>query len=206
MSAALDFLRIAYADKPADALLSVVAKPNFGKPYVSASLEKTAAAIEGSVDLWLQATAMARRPPNGERAPKELACWAPGLWIDLDVNGSPRNNGKPVAGAAPNVEEVIVALHELIEPSLVWSSGWGCSRSYSSRAESGSATSASASGLRTSQHRLPGGALRADGLEAQLGPARGPTAPPAGQRQRQAPAGAEAGAAARVASGELRPR
>jgi hypothetical protein len=60
-----------------------------------------------------------------KRMPAEDAVAIGGLWIDVDINGGPKSNGKPVTDGAPTLDEARDLLHHALPPTLTVNSGYG---------------------------------------------------------------------------------
>jgi hypothetical protein len=67
----------------------------------------------------------AARTYGHKRMPAEDAVAIGGLWLDVDVNGGPKSNGKTVTDGAATVDEALDLLHHALKPTLTVSSGYG---------------------------------------------------------------------------------
>jgi hypothetical protein len=70
----------------------------------------------------------AARTYGHKRMPAEDAVAIGGLWLDVDVNGGPKSNGKTVTDGAATVEEALDLLHHALAPATAFKAG-GCSLS-----------------------------------------------------------------------------
>jgi hypothetical protein len=81
--------------------------------------------LTGREDVFIGAALAGADHGPGRRIRAKDAIAIPGAWIDVDVNGAPKNNGTTVTDGAPDLDAAIDLAHAVLEPTLVVSSGHG---------------------------------------------------------------------------------
>ena len=49
----------------------------------------------------------------------------PGVWVEIDLNGSPDGRGEVITNAAPTIEAAMEIAHSVLEPTVMVRSGYG---------------------------------------------------------------------------------
>ncbi len=127
MSASRAFLSELFPELPSGLRVPLWRLSDRRSLYVGALEEATN--FEGARDLYVSAALITaedaeRIGPRGRLKARDAAA-IPGVWVDIDVNGTPDGRGGTKTGAAPSHEAATELAHAVLEPTLVVCSGYG---------------------------------------------------------------------------------
>lgn len=114
------FMATLFADQPAGTLISV---GSVRSPVCVPTVDEALPHVVGKQDVYVRITLLGRRPKRRGSAADSVAI--PGVWVEIDVNGGPKSNGKVVEDGAESIEQAIEIAHSVLEPTLLVRSGYG---------------------------------------------------------------------------------
>jgi hypothetical protein len=128
MSDAETFLVALFGDPlPDETRIALSQGDDWKRPHWMLDARAAAAeAVRLRRDVYVRATlvpaGLARAKGRGGAAD---AVALPGLWLDIDVNGSPRRNGAVLEDGAPDRDAALELAHAVLQPTLLVDSGHG---------------------------------------------------------------------------------
>jgi hypothetical protein len=117
---ALGFLCTLYAGQPDGTLIAV---GDLRRPTFVHTPEDAVSCVVGHVDAFHRVTLLGHQPSG--RGDEDDAVWLPGVWADIDVNGTPDGKDGVKTGAAPTREVALELAHAVLEPTITVDSGGG---------------------------------------------------------------------------------
>lgn len=124
MNEARDFARLIFRDVPDDLRIGISRPSNKWKiePYHSA--EGLAGVNGNSGDVYIRASLVHDHVTTGRGSAADTAAIV-GLWLEIDINGTPDGNGGVKSGVAPNRDKALRLAHAIAEPTVLVDSGGG---------------------------------------------------------------------------------
>jgi len=127
VSAAVEGLTDLFGELPAGLRVATWQKKDKRSVYLSDFEE--AARFEGAQDVYVSAALVAvesaERIGSRGRPKARDAAAIPGVWADVDVNGTPDGGGGVKTGVAPDREAALELAFAVLEPTLLVNSGYG---------------------------------------------------------------------------------
>jgi hypothetical protein len=116
-----------YRGKPDDSLIVITAKEGsgFGRSHFVQHADGALPYVLGVVDVYTRITVIGSMLRGRGRGKAEHSVALPGVWAELDVNGSPDGRGVAVTGAFPDLDAATEVATAVLEPTMLVSSGGG---------------------------------------------------------------------------------
>jgi hypothetical protein len=96
----------------------------WGPTSVVSTLEDFISQVAGAVDVYARITLIGDKPARG-RGTEADSIAMPGVWTELDINGSPNGRGGTVTGGFEALDAAIDFAGRLLEPTMLVCSGYG---------------------------------------------------------------------------------
>ncbi len=123
---ALAYLEALFAGRPDPSVIVVTARngKGLGPSRFPLSPQDALPLVLGAVDTYVRITPLAHKPERGRGSAAD-AVSLPGVWAEIDVNGTPNGKGGVKAGALPSFDAAVELAGCVLEPTMLVRSGGG---------------------------------------------------------------------------------
>ena len=116
------FLEELYGPEP-DGLIAITVAPAWNKPRCCKAPAGAIYYAVGRRDVYFRLGLVARQPHGRGVEADTIAI--PGVWVEIDLNGSPDGRGSVITDAAPTIEAAMELACSVLEPTVTVRSGYG---------------------------------------------------------------------------------